>query len=80
MRKTEEIPVDLIVGSELYLYIGTEKINKNLVPYFKNATKDTTVKMTVEIDVDKCIWIYFGDDENIVSLGKIISESNPNYL
>ena len=82
LRITDEIPVDLIQDSEIYLYIDDEKVDVDLRPHIDNIENEI-VSLTVEVGADKSIWLSFGKDGNPISLGQILSEnqsSNSNRL
>ena len=74
-KKTKELPRDLIKESELFLYVGNQKININLTPYFEQEEKENIVQFSIEIDANKCVSLSFGNN-NEITLGQILSENN----
>lgn len=75
LRKTEEIPFDIIHNAEIYLYIGEEIINIDLKTYFANVTCDIAT-LSVYVNADKSIWFSVGNNSNSISLGQILHDNN----
>ncbi len=75
-RKSEDVPTDIFHECNVYLQVGKEKVNIDLKKYIESIPKDGNVTITMEIDSNKKVKVYFdynGDLLGQCTLGSLLA-------